>query len=93
MIIWEIKLNRDMRKLKIEGFEKVTEEERRRRHSKKFGLIGLATALCWLLIVIICLVVASGRNCDAKHAMEMGVCIPCQDPLCDSCLEDSQMCE
>lgn len=34
MVVWEIVLNRRMRKLKIESFQKVSEEERRRMHSK-----------------------------------------------------------
>lgn len=87
--IWEIGLNRKMRKLKVPEYEKISEEERRRIHSKKFGLVGLVSAFCWLVVLIICLAAASGRYCDVRHAMEMGVCVPCQDPLCDSCLKNS----
>lgn len=68
MAIWEIVLNRKMRKLKIQEFEKVSEEERRRLHSKKFGLVGLVSAACWVFILVICLAVASGRSCDLRHA-------------------------
>ena len=89
LCIWEVTLNRKMRKLRIQGFEKVTEEEKRRRYSRKFGLLGLVTALVWLALLILILAVSSGRECDNRHAMESGVCVPCIDPLCEDCLQDS----
>lgn len=93
LVIYEIVLNRKMRKLRIQGFEKVTEEERRRLHSRKFGLLGLVSAFLWLLILIICLAASEGRVCDARHAMETGVCVPCIDPLCEQCHVDSDRCQ
>lgn len=61
LCMWEITLNRKMRKLKIQGFEKITEEEKRRRFSRKYGLLGLSSALVWLVILIMILAIASGR--------------------------------
>ena len=82
LVIYEIVLNRKMRKLKIQGFEKVSEDERRRLFSRKSGLLGLVSVFLWLIILIICLAASDGRKCDARHAMESGVCVPCIDPHC-----------
>ena len=86
LCIWEISLNRKMRKLKVQGFEKVSEEEKRRRYSRKFGLLGLISAVLFLGILILILALSTGRECDRQHAMESGVCVPCIDPLCEDCL-------
>lgn len=92
LAIWEVSLNRRMKKLKIQGFEKISEDEKRRRYSRKLGLLGLFTALLWLLLLIIILIIAPGRECGLQHAMETGVCVPCIDPNCMDCLKDSQVC-
>ena len=92
LCIWEITLNRRMRKLKIAGFEKITEEEKRRRFSRKFGLLSLVSTCFFLVLLIIILAGSSGRECDRQHAMESGVCVPCIDPLCEDCYKDSQTC-
>lgn len=93
MMIWEIVLNNRMRKLKIKGFEKKTEEEKRRLHSKKIGLLGLGSALLWLLILVIAVAASSGRTCEIRHALELGVCVPCKEPLCEACHKDSEVCQ
>ena len=89
LVIYEIVLNRKMRKLKMRGFEKFSEDEKRRLHSRKFGLLGLVSAFVWLVILIICLAASKGRECDTRHALETGVCVPCIDPLCEKCTLDS----
>jgi len=92
IIIWEIVLNRRMRKLKIKGFEKKTEEDRR-RDSYKIGYLGLTSVVLWFVILIVVLAAEPGRECDAAHAMEMAVCVPCAEPLCEQCHDNSQFCE
>jgi hypothetical protein len=73
-MIIDIRLNIKMRKLKVKGFEKVSEEERRRKHGKKAGLIAVGCFLTFLLVLIIGLVTAKGRTCLGKYSLEMGVC-------------------
>ena len=85
-------MNIKMRKLKMRGFEKISEEEKRKRFSKKFGALGLVSALVWLVVLLIILAAAPGRECDSRHAMETGVCVPCVDPLCEDCHKDSDKC-
>jgi hypothetical protein len=92
LVIYEIVMNRKMRKLRIQGFEKVGEDEKRRLHSRKFGLLGLVTAFVWLVVLIICLAASKGRKCDERHAMETGVCVPCIDPNCEQCHANSDKC-
>lgn len=92
LVIYEIVMNRKMRKLRIQGFEKVTEEKRRSLHSRKLGLLGLVSAFLWLIVLIICLAASDGRSCDARHAMETGVCVPCIDPHCEQCNIESDKC-
>lgn len=53
IMIWEIVLNRKMRKLRIEGFEKISEEDRRNNYGKKFGGVGCMTFMVYLLVVIL----------------------------------------
>ena len=50
-MIIEIRLNIKMRKLKVKGFEKVSEEERRRKHGKKAGIIAILSFVSFLLIL------------------------------------------
>jgi len=50
--------------------------------SRKVGLLGLVSAFVWLIVLIICLAASDSRKCDARHAMETGVCVECVDPHC-----------
>ena len=93
MVTYKIILDRKMRKLNIKGHEKVTEEERRNLYSRKVFLGFLISFVTWLVIFIICLAVSDGRTCDFRHAMEYGVCVPCKDPDCTKCDEDSDICQ
>lgn len=53
IMIWEIILNRRMRKYKIEGFAKLSEEDRRAKFSKKAAGLGICTFMIYFLIVIV----------------------------------------
>lgn len=92
LVTYKIVLDRRMRKLKIKGHEKVTEEERRNKYSRKIFLGFLISFVTWLIVFIVCLAVSEGRKCDERHAMEFGVCVPCKDPDCTKCEEDADIC-
>lgn len=62
IMIWEIILNRRMRKYKIEGFEKISEEERRSRFSKKYSGCGCVTFFLYFTILVACMFVFESRN-------------------------------
>jgi SNF family Na+-dependent transporter len=62
IMIWEIILNRKMRKYKIEGFEKISEEERRSRYSKKFAGCGCLTFVLYFAILVIGMFGFESRN-------------------------------
>jgi len=63
LIIIEIRLNIKMRKLKVKGFEKVSEEERRRKNGKKAGLISILCLIGFLVVLIVGLALSKGRSC------------------------------
>lgn len=74
IMIWEIVLNRKMRKLRIEGFEKISEEDRRNNYGKKFGGVGCMTFMVYLLVVILGMFIFQSRNeALMQQLAEMGV--------------------
>lgn len=79
MMIWELKLNNDYKKLNYKAFQKKPEEERRRLWSKKFGILGAVSFVFFILILIVSLVTSDTRSCHGNHVMELGVCSPCLD--------------
>lgn len=70
----------------------MTEDDRRRNYSRKFGVCGMVSFMFYLLLVILCAAAISTRSCDDVHALELGVCMPC-DKLCLDCKEDSTKCQ
>lgn len=77
VMIWEIRLNYKMRGLNIKGFEKLTEEDRRRTYGRKYTVCGLVGFIIYMLIVVLCFFAVVSRTCTDKHALELGVCVPC----------------
>lgn len=104
-MVWEIILNRKMRKYKIEGFEKISEEERRSRYSKKYSGCGCLTFFLYFAILVFgmfafesrnalmkdLLIEAQGVNGTVGQTIEMGVLVNCT-PGCNDCSEDSSRC-
>lgn len=98
IMIWEIILNRRMRKYKIEGFEKISEEERRSRYSKKYAGCGFLTFFVYFVILVFgmfafesrndlmksLLIEAPGMNGTVGQTIEMGVIVNCT-PGCNDC--------
>ena len=62
IMVWEIILNRKMRKYKIEGFEKISEEERRSRYSKKYSGCGCLTFFLYFAILVFGMFAFESRN-------------------------------
>lgn len=75
----------------MDGFEKITEEERRRKYGRKYSVCGIISFILYLLIVIVCFAAIDNRTCDPKHSLELGVCVPC-DELCNDCSGDATKC-
>jgi len=76
-MIWEIRLNFKMRGLNIKGFEKCSEEDRRRTHGRKYSVCGFVAIAIYIAIVAFCFFTIESRSCTDKHALELGVCVPC----------------
>lgn len=62
IMIWEIILNRKMRKYKIEGFEKISEEERRSRYSKKYAGCGCFTFIIYFAVLVLGMIAFQSRD-------------------------------
>jgi len=92
-MIIEIRLNLKMRKLRVQGFEKVSEEDRRRKHGKKASIMAILCFISFLLILIIGLATTKGRSCLGKYSLETGVCAKCNDENCLDCTGDHTTCK
>jgi hypothetical protein len=53
VVVWEIYNINNLRDLKLPGFERLTERERRRDYSKKFTILGGSGIVLFILILII----------------------------------------
>ena len=62
IMIWEIILNRKMRKYKIEGFEKISEEDRRKQYSKRYSGCGSLTFALYFIILVMGMFMFESRN-------------------------------
>ena len=69
-MIIEIRLNLKMRKLRVKGFEKASEEERRRKHGKKAGIVAILCFISFLIILIIGLTTTKNRTCLGYYSLE-----------------------
>jgi SNF family Na+-dependent transporter len=70
IMIWEIVLNRKMRKYKIEGFEKINEEDRRTKYGKKFGACGCMTFAIYILVIIFGMFAFESRNAALEEQLD-----------------------
>jgi len=77
VMIWEIRLNFKMRGLNIKGFEKCTEEDRRRTYGRKYSVCGFVAMAIYLALFCLLFFTQASRSCTEKHALELGVCVPC----------------
>jgi len=62
-MIWEIKLNYKMRGLNIKGFEKLTEEDRRRTYGRKYSVCGFIGLAIYIVIFAFCFFSVDSRAC------------------------------
>lgn len=106
IMIWEIILNRKMRKLKIDGFQKISEESRRSQYSKKFASCGCLSFVAYVAIVVLGLTALQSRNTALKdqlslqtnatamvgQTIELGVLVNCSKN-CLNCDGDSTKCK
>jgi len=53
MMIWEVTKNKDLRKLGIPGFEKLTEEQRRMQNHSRMSIIGFASMAIFIALLIL----------------------------------------
>lgn len=61
-MIWEVILNRKMRKYKIEGFEKISEETRRSNYSRRYASCGCLTFTLYFIILVLGMFAFESRN-------------------------------
>lgn len=92
LMIIEIRLNLKMRKLKVKGFEKPTEEERRRKWSRCAGIMSLVIMILYLIVLILSLSLSKGRLCEGKYSLTLGVCELCKDKNCLDCTGNPSKC-
>jgi hypothetical protein len=61
--IWEYLDNKKMKKYKIKGFQKKSEEERRHRFANLVGMYSLVSSLIFICILILTLLTTPNRQC------------------------------
>jgi len=88
-MIWEVANNRDLKKLKIKGFEKLTEEERREQNYKKGTTLASVSFALFIVFVVLASVFGEGRECGDRQALENAVCTDCWSPYCQECPKSS----
>ena len=93
LMILEIILNRRYRKLEIPGFEKKSEEERRRLHSKTFAILSTIALMAFTIVLLMCLLLAPMRHCGEGHSLQMAMCVNCEDDGCTSCDGNPSYCD
>ena len=81
-----------MRKLGMRGYEKVTEEERRKKWSKKMSFVAVFSMIVFLGFLFAGAFISPGRQCAKRQALESAVCIDCVDKYCDDCSSNSKAC-
>lgn len=91
VMIWEVANNRDLKKLRIPGFEKLTEEERRAQNHQKATTLASATFALFIAFVVLAAVFGEGRKCGERQALENAVCTDCWSPYCQECPESSSV--
>jgi len=64
LLVWEVLTNRAMRKLDLKGYHKSTEEERRRKWSKKLTILSFAGMFVFIVLLILGVALTSGRECS-----------------------------
>lgn len=69
IMIWEIVLNRKMRKLRIEGFQKISEENRRSNYSKRYSACGCLAFVAYIAILVLGFVVFQSRQAMLKEIL------------------------
>ena len=92
MMIWEVTKNKDLRKLEIPGFEKLSEEERRLQNHKRMTCLGFISMGIFILMLVLAGILGKGRECGERQALENAVCKECWDSNCQACPIISKTC-
>jgi len=66
MLIWEVHFNKKMKKLGINGYAKLSEEERRRKWSKKMTFLAVLSMIIFIVFLIAGVFVSPGRECEKR---------------------------
>jgi energy-coupling factor transporter transmembrane protein EcfT len=90
--IWEYLNNKKLKKYKIKGFQKKSEEERRHRYANLVGMYSLVSSLIFICILLLTLLTTPSRQCQDRAALEQAVCIYCEDQNCAVCDNDHDFC-
>ena len=95
VMVCEIYKVRTLQKLEIGGFKKLTEEERREKHSARAFAAGILTVIVIALVVIIGFAAIPSRACDDlgyPANLEMATCQECLSESCIDCSGGSKKC-
>lgn len=82
---WEYLNNKKLKKYKIKGFQKKSEEERRQKYSKLVGMYSLVASIIFIFILLLTLLTTPNRQCQNRAALEQAVCVYCEDQNCAVC--------
>lgn len=86
IFVWEMFTIRQMRELKLEGFEQPTEEERRKKYSKKISMAAIGLMGVFIVVLILGIALTEGKTCLSEaETLENGACVSCKDGYCQDC--------
>lgn len=79
LVISEIRYIKSMQKLKVKGFEKLGEQDRRRKWGKMMSCLALVSIILFIGCTVSGFVLIKGRSCADRQALEDAVCVDCVD--------------
>lgn len=82
--VWEVLVIRNLRKLKQQGFEKPSENLRRKK-ANHFGILATCAIVGFATLMTICLSKIEPRSCSGNLVLEGATCVECSDANCLSC--------
>lgn len=83
----------NLRKNEEEGFEKITEEQRRSQNHHFVSRLGLCLITFVVVVLLIGTFAAPNRECGAQLVLENAVCVKCADKNCLDCSGGSNTCK
>lgn len=94
IMLWRFRHISNMRNAGFREYQKKTEEEKMRVHSKKVSTITVGSLILFFVLLSFGEVLIMGRTCDIEggHVLTWGVCQKCEDPQCIDCQHGIDQC-